>query len=162
VADDGGHAAASGRVRALLQRTTGAEVRVDGEVVGRIGHGLVILLGVGPTDTEEVADALARRATELRIFRDPGTGRTDRSLVEVSGAALVVSQFTLYADTRRGRRPGFTGAAPPELAERLYGRFADALRAAGIPVETGRFGEEMAVELVNDGPFTIWLDTDGR
>jgi len=153
-------------VRALLQRTTGAEVRVDGEVVGRIGHGLVVLLGVGPADTDAVADAvadaLARRVTELRIFRDPATGRTDRSLLELGGAALVVSQFTLYADTRRGRRPGFTGAAPPDLAERLYERFVEALRTAGITVATGRFGQEMAVELVNDGPFTIWLDTDDR
>ena len=149
-------------MRALLQRTTGAEVRVEGEAVGRIGHGLVILLGVGPGDTEAVTDALARRVTELRIFRDPVTGRTDRSLVEVDGAVLVVSQFTLYADTRRGRRPGFTGAAPPDLAERLYDRFVDALREAGTIVATGRFGEEMAVELVNDGPFTIWLDTADR
>ena len=153
-------------MRALLQRTTGAEVRVDGEVVGRIGHGLVVLLGVGPADTDAVADAvadaLARRVTELRIFRDPATGRTDRSLLELGGAALVVSQFTLYADTRRGRRPGFTGAAPPDLAERLYERFVEALRTAGITVATGRFGQEMAVELVNDGPFTIWLDTDDR
>ena len=147
-------------MRALLQRTTGAEVRVGTDVVGRIGHGLVVLLGVGPDDTEATTDALARRVTELRIFRDPTTGRTDRSLVEVGGAVLVVSQFTLYADTRRGRRPGFTGAAPPDVAEARYERFAAALREMGIEVATGRFGAEMAVELVNDGPFTIWLDTD--
>jgi D-aminoacyl-tRNA deacylase len=147
-------------VRGLLQRTTGAEVRVGTDVVGRIGHGLVVLLGVGPDDTEATTDALARRVTELRIFRDPTTGRTDRSLVEVGGAVLVVSQFTLYADTRRGRRPGFTGAAPPDVAEARYERFAAALREMGIEVATGRFGAEMAVELVNDGPFTIWLDTD--
>ena len=119
----------------------------------------MILLGVGPDDTEATADGLARRAAELRIFRDE-EGRTNRSLLETGGAALVVSQFTLYADTRRGRRPGFTGAAAPELAERLFDRFVSALRGLGVTVATGRFGGEMEVELVNDGPFTIWLDTD--
>jgi D-tyrosyl-tRNA(Tyr) deacylase len=148
-------------VRALLQRTTGARVLVEDEVVGAIGGGLVVLLGVGPDDTEAVADDLERKTAELRIFRD-GEGRTNLSLLDVGGAALVVSQFTLYADTRRGRRPGFTGSAAPDLAERLYTRFADALRGLGIMVETGRFGAEMAVELVNDGPFTIWLDTADR
>jgi D-tyrosyl-tRNA(Tyr) deacylase len=148
-------------VRALLQRTSGARVRVDGEVVGEIGAGLVVLLGVGPDDDEAVADALARRTTELRIF-DDADGRTNLSLLDVGGEVLVVSQFTLYADTRRGRRPGFTGAAAPELAERLYLRFAEALRARGVRVATGRFGAVMAVELVNDGPFTIWLDTSDR
>ena len=148
-------------MRALLQRTTGARVRVGGEVVGEIGAGLVVLLGVGPDDDEAVADALARRMTELRIF-DDADGRTNLSLVDVGGAVLLVSQFTLYADTRRGRRPGFTGAAAPELAERLYLRVADALRAFDVEVATGRFGEVMAVELVNDGPFTIWLDTAER
>jgi D-tyrosyl-tRNA(Tyr) deacylase len=148
-------------VRALLQRTTGAEVRVHGEVVGSIGIGLAILLGVGPDDDEATADDLARKAAELRIFRDEA-GRTNRSLLDIGGAALVVSQFTLYADTRRGRRPGFTGGAAPELAERLYLRFADALRELDLPVATGRFGAEMAVSLVNDGPFTIWLDTAER
>jgi D-aminoacyl-tRNA deacylase len=148
-------------VRALLQRAASAAVRVDGSVVGAIDGGLVILLGVGPDDTEAVADDLARKTAELRIFRDD-EGRTNRSLLETGGAALVVSQFTLYADTRRGRRPGFTGGAGPELAERLYLRFADALRALGVTVATGRFGAEMAVELVNDGPFTIWLDSADR
>lgn len=148
-------------MRALLQRSTGARVRVDGSVVGEVGRGLVVLLGVGPGDDAAVADGLARRITELRIF-DDDAGRTNLSLTDVGGAALVVSQFTLYADTRRGRRPGFTGAAPPELAERLYLRFADALRALGVEVATGRFGEVMEVELINDGPFTIWLDTAER
>jgi D-tyrosyl-tRNA(Tyr) deacylase len=151
-------------VRALLQRTTGATVRirgVGGETVGAIGTGLVILLGVGPDDTDAIADDLARKAAELRIFRDD-EGRTNRSLLDVGGAALVVSQFTLYADTRKGRRPGFTTAASPALAERLYGRFTSALRALGVEVATGRFGAEMAVELVNDGPFTIWLDSAER
>jgi D-tyrosyl-tRNA(Tyr) deacylase len=148
-------------VRALLQRTTAARVRVDGETVGEIGPGLVVLLGVGPDDDEATADVLARRVTELRIF-DDAEGRTNLSLIDTGGAVLVVSQFTLYADTRRGRRPGFTGAAPPELAERLYERFAEALRGLGVAVATGRFGAVMAVELVNDGPFTIWLDTAER
>jgi D-tyrosyl-tRNA(Tyr) deacylase len=148
-------------VRALLQRTSGARVRVDGAVIGEIERGLVVLLGVGPADDESVADALARRVTELRIFDDEA-GRTNLSLIDVGGAALVVSQFTLYADTRRGRRPGFTGAAAPELAERLYLRFAAALRELGVEVATGQFGAVMEVELVNDGPFTIWLDTDDR
>jgi D-aminoacyl-tRNA deacylase len=145
-------------VRALLQRVSRAEVRVEDEVVGRIGPGLVILLAVGPDDRDAVADALAKRVTELRIFRDPA-GRTNESLLDMGGDALVVSQFTLFADTKRGRRPGFTGAAPPDHAERLYERFVASLAALGPTVTTGRFGAEMAVELVNDGPFTIWLDT---
>jgi D-tyrosyl-tRNA(Tyr) deacylase len=144
---------------------TDARVRVSGtagdEVVGEIGRGLVVLLGVGPADTEAVADALARTVAELRIFRDDA-GRTNRSLLDTGGSALVVSQFTLYADTRRGRRPGFTGAAAPEQADRLYQAFADALRRLGVPAPTGRFGAEMRVELVNDGPFTIWLDTEAK
>jgi D-tyrosyl-tRNA(Tyr) deacylase len=142
----------------VLQRTTGAAVRVGDEVVGAIESGLVVLLGVGPDDSDETAVDLARKTAELRIFRDDA-GRTNLSLLDTAGAALVVSQFTLYADTRRGRRPGFTGGAPAELAERLYVRFCDAVRDLGVPVATGRFGAEMAVELVNDGPFTIWLDT---
>ena len=148
-------------MRALLQRTSGARVRVGDETVGEVGAGLVVLLGVGPADDEATADALARRVTELRIF-DDADGRTNLSLLDVGGAVLVVSQFTLYADTRRGRRPGFTGAAAPDLAERLYLRFAAALRKLGLEVATGRFGAVMAVELVNDGPFTIWLDTAER
>ena len=111
--------------------------------------------------TRATADALAERVAELRIFRDD-EGRTNRSLIDVRGEALVVSQFTLFADTSRGRRPGFTGAAAPEQAERLYQRFAASLRELDVRVETGRFGAEMAVELVNDGPFTIWLDTAER
>jgi len=146
-------------VIALIQRVTEARVEVDGQVVGAIGRGLVILLGVGPTDDETTGESLAQRIAELRIFRDQ-EGRTNLSLLDVGGSALVISQFTLFADTRRGRRPGFTGAAPPDQAERLYERFADALARLGPRVERGRFGAEMAVELVNDGPFTIWLDTD--
>ena len=147
-------------MRALLQRATRGDVRVAGESVGSIGEGLVVLLGVGRDDTDSTAVDLARRVAELRIFRDE-EGRTNRSLLETGGSALVVSQFTLYADTRRGRRPGFTQAGPPELAERLWRTFATALESLGVTVATGRFGAEMQVELVNDGPFTIWLDTAG-
>jgi D-tyrosyl-tRNA(Tyr) deacylase len=149
-------------VRALLQRVSRASVTVGDEAIASIGPGLLVLVGVGHDDVESVALALARRVTELRIFADD-EGRTNRSIVEVGGSGLVVSQFTLYADTSRGRRPGFTDAAPPDLAERLYLRFAEGLRAAGVgDVQTGSFGAEMAVELVNNGPFTIWLDTDDR
>jgi D-tyrosyl-tRNA(Tyr) deacylase len=140
---------------------TRAEVRVGEERVGTIGPGLVVLLGVGPDDDEPTADGLARKVAELRVFADD-EGRTNRSLLDVGGEALVVSQFTLFADTRRGRRPGFTGAALPDLAIPLYERFAAALEAMDVTVARGRFGAEMQVELVNDGPFTIWLDTDDR
>lgn len=147
-------------MRALLQRAAYASVSVDGRVIGSIGPGLLVLLGVGREDDNGTTDALAKRVTELRIFRDD-EGRTNRSIIDIGGAALVVSQFTLYADTARGRRPGFTDAADPALAERLYVRFAEQLRANGVgDVQTGSFGAEMAVELVNDGPFTIWLDTE--
>ena len=149
-------------MRALLQRVTRAEVRVDGVAVGSIGPGLLVLLGVGHEDVEATADAIAKRIADLRIFEDDD-GRTNRSLLDVGGAALVVSQFTLYADTSRGRRPGFTNAAAPERAEQLYERVREALRTAGVErVEGGRFGAMMAVELVNDGPFTIWLDSAER
>jgi D-aminoacyl-tRNA deacylase len=146
-------------VRALLQRVSRAEVRIGDEIVGSIGPGLLVLVGVGLEDDAATAEALGRRVAELRIFADDD-GRTNRSLVDVGGAALVVSQFTLFADTRRGRRPGFTEAAPPSVAIPLYERFCRAVEAAGVPVQRGRFGAEMAVELVNDGPFTMWLDTD--
>ena len=147
-------------MRALLQRVSRASVAVDGEEIASIGPGVVILLGVGHADEEATATALARRVTELRFFRDE-EGRTNRSALDVGAAALVVSQFTLFADTSRGRRPGFTNAAAPELADRLYRQFAADLRAAGVAdVQTGSFGSEMAVELVNDGPFTLWLDTE--
>jgi D-tyrosyl-tRNA(Tyr) deacylase len=149
-------------MRALLQRVSRAEVRVAGDSVAEIGAGLVVLVGVGHGDNEAAADALARRIVQLRIFRDEA-GKTNRSILDIAGGALVVSQFTLYADTSRGRRPGFTDAAPPELAAQLYERVATRLAEAGVsPVGTGRFGAEMAVELVNDGPFTLWLDTAGR
>jgi D-tyrosyl-tRNA(Tyr) deacylase len=148
-------------MRALLQRVTEARVRVEGREVASIGPGLLILVGVGHDDTESIAIAQAKRVAELRIFADEA-GKTNRSIVDVAGSALVVSQFTLYADTVRGRRPGFTRAAAPETADQLYQRFAAALREAGVSnVQTGEFGAEMLVELVNQGPFTIWLDTEG-
>ena len=148
-------------MRALLQRVTRAEVRVGERTVGSIGRGLLVLLGVGHGDDAATADALARRVCELRIFEDDD-GRTNRSILDVGGEALVVSQFTLYADTRRGRRPGFTDAAPPALAIELWQRVGAGIEAQGVRTALGEFGAEMAVELVNDGPFTIWLDTADR
>jgi D-aminoacyl-tRNA deacylase len=149
-------------MRALLQRVERASVEVDGQPIAAIGPGLLVLLGVAREDDDRTVDQLAARVATLRIFRD-AEGRTNRSVVEVGGSALVVSQFTLYADISRGRRPGFTDAGPPALAELLYRRFADGLRAAALAeVGMGRFGAEMRVELVNDGPFTIWLDSADR
>lgn len=148
-------------MRALLQRVRRAEVRVGDRSVGAIGHGLLVLLGVGRDDDEAAADRLAARICELRVFED-ADGRTNRSLLDVGGEALVVSQFTLYADTRRGRRPGFTDAAPPDQARDLWLRVATGIEARGVRVGRGEFGARMAVELVNDGPFTIWLDTAER
>jgi D-tyrosyl-tRNA(Tyr) deacylase len=145
-------------MRALLQRVSRAEVRVEGEVIGAIGGGLAILLGVAPNDDEWVASAMAAKVAGLRIFAD-AEGLTNLSLGEVEGAALVVSQFTLYADTRRGRRPSFVGAAGPVVGERLYEVFCEILASTGVPVRQGIFGAHMEVDLVNDGPFTVWLDS---
>jgi D-tyrosyl-tRNA(Tyr) deacylase len=146
-------------MRALLQRVARAEVRTEGEVVGRIGPGLAVLLGVGEDDDERAADALAAKTAKLRIFADE-EGRMNRSLIDAGGAALVVSQFTLFADARKGNRPSFVRAAPPDRADALYQRFVAALREAGVTVATGTFQAHMQVELVNDGPVTIWLDGD--
>jgi D-tyrosyl-tRNA(Tyr) deacylase len=145
-------------VRLLLQRVTRAQVSVGGEVVGRIGNGLVILVGVGHDDTEETAVALAGKAVDLRIFRDDD-GKTNRSLIDLGGEILAISQFTLYADTRKGRRPSFLDAAAPDLGNELYEKFCAAVEARGVKVARGIFGAEMQVELVNDGPMTIWLDS---
>jgi D-aminoacyl-tRNA deacylase len=145
-------------VRALLQRASRAEVRVDGLSVGAIQGGLLVLLGVARDDDESVAAAMADKVLGLRIFAD-SAGRTNLALAEVGGSILVVSQFTLYADASRGRRPSFMHAAGPQLGERLYESFCRSLEAAGVLVERGRFGADMAVELVNDGPFTVWLDS---
>jgi D-aminoacyl-tRNA deacylase len=146
-------------MRALLQRVTRAEVRIEGESVASIGRGLLILLGVGQDDDETVASAMAAKVAGLRIFAD-AEGLTNLSIGDVGGETLVVSQFTLYADTRRGRRPSFIAAAGPVVGERLYEVFCEILADLRVPVRQGRFGADMAVELVNDGPFTVWLDSD--
>ena len=145
-------------MRVLLQRVSRAEVRVTGTVRGSIGPGLLALVGVGRRDSVEIAQAMAVKSVDLRIFRDE-EGRTNRSLADLGGAMLVVSQFTLYGDTRKGRRPSFIYAAAPELAAELVEVFAAAVAARGIGVGRGEFGAEMEVELVNDGPMTIWLDS---
>jgi D-aminoacyl-tRNA deacylase len=144
-------------LRAVVQRVSSARVVVDGEPVGDIRRGVCVLLGVARNDGEEDADRLAGRIARLRIFENE-EGRFDRSLLEVDGEALVVSQFTLIADTTKGNRPSFTDAAPPEQAEPLYERFCEALRELGVGVATGVFGARMAVEIANDGPVTIVLD----
>ena len=146
-------------MRALLQRVSRAEVRIDGRQVGAIDRGLLVLLGVAPTDDEFVAAGLAAKVAGLRSFAD-ADGLTNLSIGEVGGSALVVSQFTLYADSRRGRRPSFVKAAGPVVGERLYEVFCEILASTGVPVAQGRFGADMQVELVNEGPFTVWLDTD--
>jgi D-tyrosyl-tRNA(Tyr) deacylase len=145
-------------MRLLLQRVTRAQVSVDERVVGQIEAGLVCLVGIGHSDDESVVANLAGKAVDLRIFRDD-EGKTNRSLLDVGGAVLAISQFTLYADTRKGRRPSFLDAAPPDVGERLYNAFCAAVEARGVKVERGIFGAEMLVELVNDGPMTIWLDS---
>jgi D-tyrosyl-tRNA(Tyr) deacylase len=145
-------------MRVLVQRVSRATVRVDGDVVGSIRQGLLLLTGIGANDSEEEADFLAAKIANLRIFADD-SGRMNRSLLEVGGAALVVSQFTLFADARKGRRPSFTEAAAPDLAVPLLAYFVHSLEALGVRVQEGRFGAMMDVELVNDGPVTIWLDT---
>jgi D-tyrosyl-tRNA(Tyr) deacylase len=146
-------------MRALVQRVTQARVEIDGATVGEIGVGLLILVCAMQNDDDAQADALAAKIAKLRVFRDE-TGRMNRALRDTGGSALVVSQFTLAADTRRGNRPGFSAAAAPDEGERLYLRFAATLQSLGIAVATGRFGADMQVSLTNDGPVTIWLDTD--
>ncbi|WP_298843485.1 D-aminoacyl-tRNA deacylase [uncultured Roseobacter sp.] len=146
-------------MRALLQRVRHAQVETGGEVVGRTGPGLLILVCAMPGDSTETARNLAAKISKLRIFHDEN-GKMNLSVVQTGGSALVVSQFTLAADTSRGNRPGFSGAARPPEAEELYLDFAGHLRDLGVATETGRFGAEMQVSLVNDGPVTIWLDTE--
>jgi D-aminoacyl-tRNA deacylase len=146
-------------VRVVLQRVTRAAVRVDGETVGEIGPGLLVLVGVAAGDDAALAQRLAHKCAEMRIFRDDA-GHFDRSLVDVAGEALVVSQFTLLADVRRGRRPSFTDAAAPEVAAPVVDAFANALRGLGVRVATGVFGAMMDVESVNDGPVTIVVDSE--
>lgn len=145
-------------MRALVQRVKSAKVEVNGEVISEIGHGLLILLGVSKTDTEQDAAYLAGKAARLRIFTDD-LGKMNRSVADVTGAVIVVSQFTLYGDTRRGNRPGFDQAALPEPADALYQLFIQELRNLGIPVQGGRFGADMLVSLQNDGPVTLMLES---
>ncbi|WP_299912778.1 D-aminoacyl-tRNA deacylase [uncultured Paracoccus sp.] len=146
-------------MRALLQRVSRASVTVDDTIIGQTGPGLMILACAMRGDDEATAEKLAARIAKLRIFRDDA-GKMNRSVSDVGGGCLVVSQFTLAADNSSGNRPGFSAAAAPEDGKRLYEHFAQALRNLGLPVETGEFGADMAVELVNDGPVTIWLDTE--
>jgi D-tyrosyl-tRNA(Tyr) deacylase len=146
-------------MRLVVQRVTSASVRAGDERLGEIGLGALVLVGIGREDDAEVVDRMADRLVGLRYFRD-AEGRTNLAIADAGGAYLVVSQFTLYADTSRGRRPGFTSAAEPEIAATLVYRFADRLREHGLRVESGRFGAEMAVELTNDGPFTLVLESD--
>jgi D-aminoacyl-tRNA deacylase len=145
-------------MRAVVQRVSEASVSVAGEVVGQIGPGLAVLLGVKQGDTEADARYMAEKTIHLRVFAD-AEGRMNRSVQEQGAGALVVSQFTLYGDARRGRRPSYAEAAEPELAEALYQRYCDLLREAGLAVQTGRFGAMMVVRIVNDGPVTILLDS---
>ncbi|HEY6303377.1 MAG TPA: D-aminoacyl-tRNA deacylase [Terriglobales bacterium] len=145
-------------MRAVVQRVSRAKVTVKGEITGEIGLGLLVLLGVGAGDARADADYLAQKTIGLRIFEDGG-GKMNLSVGEVSGAVLVVSQFTLYGDARRGKRPSFDAAAPPEQARELYEYFVERIRAAGVHSETGRFQETMQVKLVNEGPVTILLDS---
>ncbi len=144
-------------MRLLIQRVSRASVTVNEETISSIGNGLLILLGVGHNDTEEHAQFLAEKVANLRIFED-AQGKTNLSILDVKGEAIVVSQFTLYADARKGRRPSFIEAAPPEVAEPLVNRFAELLRSHGVPIQMGKFGAVMQVEIHNDGPFTIWLE----
>jgi len=145
-------------MRAVLQRVREAQVRVDGAMIGQCGAGLMILVCAMQGDTEAAADKLALKISKLRMFKDDA-GKMNRSLVDIGGAALVVSQFTLAADTSRGNRPGFSAAAAPEDGARLYEHFASRLAALGVPVQTGRFGADMQVSLVNDGPVTLWVES---
>jgi D-aminoacyl-tRNA deacylase len=148
-------------MRVVLQRVTRASVTVDGSVIGQIEKGLVVLLGVEQDDTEADAQQLADKCIQLRIFDDP-EGKMNLALPDISGGMLIVSQFTLLGDCRKGRRPSFIQAAPPELAEQLYETFVAAVGTQGIPVATGKFRAEMQVELVNDGPVTVLLDSRKR
>jgi D-tyrosyl-tRNA(Tyr) deacylase len=148
-------------MRAVVQRVNEASVAVEGQVVGAIGRGFLVLLGVTHADGEAEAASLARKIAGLRIFED-AAGKFNLALADVGGAVLVVSQFTLYGDARKGRRPSFTDAARPEQAEPLCDYFVERLAGEGLVVQTGRFGAQMAVHLVNDGPVTLWLDTAGN
>lgn len=144
-------------MRAVVQRVNTGSVSVDGKVISEIGAGLVILLGIGPEDTKDQAQAMAKKISLLRIFGDE-EGKINRSVLDIRGEALVVSQFTLYADTRKGNRPSFVNAASPDMAEPMVEYFAAQLQEQGVPVKTGQFGAYMVVNIENDGPVTIWLE----
>jgi D-tyrosyl-tRNA(Tyr) deacylase len=144
-------------MRVVLQRVKHGSVKIGEDSVAEIGAGLVILLGIGPTDGEDEARYFSEKIANLRIFEDE-EGKINRSILDVGGEAIVVSQFTLYADTRKGRRPSFTQAAPPEIAGPMVNRFAELLAEQGVPTQTGEFGAHMLVEIANDGPVTIWME----
>lgn len=146
-------------MRVVLQRVKHASVTIDGNVHGKIEHGLLLLVGIAQTDTKEIADKLAKKCVELRIFEDEN-GKMNKSLLDVQGNILSISQFTLYADCKKGRRPGFDKAGKPDMAKPLYEYFNEVLCSYGVSVETGIFGADMKVELLNDGPVTILLDSD--
>ena len=144
-------------MRVVLQRVKHGSVKIGEDTIAELGPGLVILLGIGPTDGEDEARYLSEKIANLRIFEDE-EGKINRSILDMGGEAIVVSQFTLYADTRKGRRPSFTQAAPPEIASPLVNRFAELLAERGVPTQTGEFGAQMLVEITNDGPVTIWME----
>ncbi len=147
-------------MRVVLQRVQASRVEVAGEIVGEIGRGLMLLVGIAPTDTATELDWMARKCLDLRLFPSPDSDRWDQSVQDIQGEILVVSQFTLYGDCRKGRRPSFDQAAPPTQAEALYDQFVERLRGSGLRIETGRFGAMMQVEISNDGPVTLWLERD--
>ncbi len=147
-------------MRVVLQRVQASRVEVAGEIVGEIGRGLMLLVGIAPTDTATELDWMARKCLDLRLFSSPDSDRWDQSVQDIQGEILVVSQFTLYGDCRKGRRPSFDQAAPPTQAEALYDQFVERLRGSGLRIETGRFGAMMQVEISNDGPVTLWLERD--
>lgn len=145
-------------MKAVIQRVKYANVTVDGVVTGRIGQGLLVFAGIGPDDTQKDVDFIADKIANLRVFQDDG-GKMNRSVLDVGGAVLLISQFTLFADCRRGRRPDFTAAAPSELAQQLYQQVIDAVGERGVPVQTGVFAADMQIEALNDGPVTLLLDS---
>ncbi|NEO87585.1 MAG: D-tyrosyl-tRNA(Tyr) deacylase [Spirulina sp. SIO3F2] len=149
-------------MRVVLQRVNHAQVTVDGEIVGKIGRGLLLLVAIAPTDTDGELDWLVRKCLDLRLFPQPDNpeGKWDCSVTDIQGEILAVSQFTLYGDCRKGRRPSFSGSAPPQQAETIYNRFVEKLKGSGVPVETGKFGANMQVQLENDGPVTLLLERE--
>lgn len=149
------------QMRVIIQRVTSSSVSIDGEIIGKIGKGLNLLVGIAPTDTEAELDWMCRKCLELRLFpEDADDSKWSKSVTDIKGEILVVSQFTLYGDCRKGRRPSFSGSASPAIAEELYNRFVTKLRQSGLRVETGKFGAMMDVKIANDGPVTLWLERE--